>query len=263
MPLPSTQVAAKDVWRNTYEAMITFVPKIKASMRFDLLIILCCGVGTSSSFAAPPPASTQPTALLVRANRAFNTAEYAIALPLLKELKGSYKDNPDKLAAVEEEIRVCQKNLDLPKTVPAQPLPDYSKRTPLVGPAAGQTISFASIKDLGNFDYEASKGGNIPADVAALSGTRIKVPGFMIPLDQAENISQFALVPSLVGCCQFGQPPQIQHTIVVHCPAGKAVSYFPDEISIVGILKVQERKEDGYITSVFELEVESVKSAPK
>ena len=95
-----------------------------------------------------------------------------------------------------------------------------------------------------------------------LSGSRIRVQGFMIPLDQADNISHFALVPSLFACC-FGQPPQIQHQIVVHTPKGKAVSYFPDEIVCEGALKVEEKKDDGYIVSVFEMEVSSVKPAAK
>ena len=44
-------------------------------------------------------------------------------------------------------------------------------------------------------------------------------------------------MPSLFACC-FGQPPQIQHTIVVQCPEGKAVSYFPDEINVEGTAAV-------------------------
>ena len=82
----------------------------------------------------------------------------------------------------------------------------------------------------------------------------------MIPMDQAENITQFALVPSLFACC-FGQPPQIQHTIVVNCPKGKAVNYFPDEILVEGTLVVEEKKDEGYIVSIFELNVNSVKPA--
>ena len=81
-------------------------------------------------------------------------------------------------------------------------------------------------------------------------------------MDSAENITQFALVPSLFACC-FGQPPSIQHTIVVTCPKGKAVGYTADEIVVEGGLKVQERKDDGYILSLFEMDVSSVKIAPK
>jgi hypothetical protein len=83
----------------------------------------------------------------------------------------------------------------------------------------------------------------------------------MIPMDQAENITQFALVPSLFSCC-FGQPPQIQHTIVVNCPKGKAVSYCPDEIFVEGDLKVDEKRDDGYVVSIFELTAKSVKPVP-
>ena len=38
---------------------------------------------------------------------------------------------------------------------------------------------------------------------------------------------------------------------------------FPDELVIEGKLKVEEKKDDGYIVSLFELEVSSVKPAPK
>ena len=118
------------------------------------------------------------------------------------------------------------------------------------------------IKELGNFDYDADKGGNIPKDVQALSGMRIRLHGFMIPIDQAESITQFALVPSLFACC-FGQPPQIQHTIVCKAPAGKAISYYPDELLVEGKLKVEEKKDDGFIVSIFEVDVTSVKPAAK
>ncbi len=198
-----------------------------------------------------------------KAGQAFNAGQYAVALPLFQQIREAYRNQPDKLASIDEEIRVCQKNLDLPQTQTAVAPPvDNATRKKLLKPADGQTLEFPSIKDLGNFEYDAEKGGNIPADVTALTGSKIRLRGFMIPLDQAENISQFALVPSLFACC-FGQPPQIQHTVVVHCPTGKAVAYYPDEITVEGTLKVQEKKEDGYIISVFEMEASSVKPAPK
>ena len=83
-----------------------------------------------------------------------------------------------------------------------------------------------------------------------------------IPIDQAESITQFALVPSLFACC-FGQPPQVQHTVVCKAPQGKAVSYYPDELVIEGKLKVEEKKDEGFIVSIFEVDVTSVKPAAK
>jgi hypothetical protein len=49
----------------------------------------------------------------------------------------------------------------------------------------------------------------------------------------------------------------------VNCPKGKAVSYYQDEIIVEGNLKVEEKKDDGFIVSIFELECTSVKPAPK
>jgi hypothetical protein len=48
---------------------------------------------------------------------------------------------------------------------------------------------------------------------------------------------------------------------VVNCPKGKAVSYYPDEIVVEGKLKVEEKKDEGFIISIFEMEVGSVKPA--
>jgi hypothetical protein len=223
------------------------------------------------AFAAEP--ATQPAdkgSIEFRAQQAFNAAQYAVALPLLQKLETQYKENPDKLAPVQEQIRVCQKNIAIAQATvqvaPATPGaadPEMSaeKRTPHPAPKAGETLTMG-IKQLGNFEYDADKGGNIPADVKALNGAQLKLNGFMIPMDQAENITQFALVPSLFACC-FGQPPQIQHTIIVNCPKGKAVSYFPDEINVEGKLKVEEKKEDGFIVSIFEIECSSVKPVAK
>jgi hypothetical protein len=220
-----------------------------------------------------PAPATKPVgggALEVRAQTAFNRGEWSLALPMLKQVAADSKDNPDRLAAVQEQIRVCERQIAKAQSDAAllppsaqQPTtqPTAEARRPHATPKPGQVTELA-IKDLGNFDYDIEKGGNIPADVKALSGTKLRTHGFMIPLDQAESITEFALVPSLFACC-FGQPPQIQHTLVVHCPKGKAVSYFPDEITVEGTLKVEEKKDDGYIVSVFEIDASSVKPAPK
>src|SRR5262249_1692094 len=154
----------------------------------------------------------------------------------------------EKVAAIQEEIRVCQKQIAAAQAAmaagpaPTDPETSAEKRKPHPAPKVGETTVMA-IKELRNFEYDATQSRNIPADVKALSGSSIKLTGFMIPMDQAQSITQFALVPSLFACC-FGQPPQIQHTIIVNCPKGKAVSYYPDEISVEGKLNVEEKKDD-------------------
>jgi hypothetical protein len=201
-----------------------------------------------------------PSALEVRAMEEFNLGNYSTALPMLRQVQSELGANASS-GTIDESIRVCEKNLaKAPTTGPAATQPLNATRKPLPPPSA--SVQEIAIKDLGNFDFDGDKGGNIPDDVKAWKGTKVRVKGFMIPMDQAENISQFALVPSLFSCC-FGQPPQVQHTIVVHVPKGKRVGYYPDEISVEGKLTVEEKKEDGFIVSIFEIECSSVKPAAK
>jgi hypothetical protein len=208
----------------------------------------------------------------LRANEAFNRGQYSLAKDLFTKVADKVKDDKTRLGAIQEQIRVCETNIKQlasstlipvdPATQQPQVETAAEKRKKFTAPKPGEVLALNSIKDLGNFDYDSDKGGNIPDDVKKLSGTKIRVSGFMIPLDQADNISHFSLVPSLFACC-FGQPPQIQHQIVVHTPKGKSVGYYPDEIICEGTLKVDEKKDDGYIVSVFEMDVQSVKPAAK
>jgi hypothetical protein len=247
--------------RSSYSHPLSQLGRVTALIILMTLSSICVAQTTQ------PSASTDPKTLEFRASEAFNRNEYAVALPLLQKLEQQMKDQPDKLGPVEEQIRVCQKSIAMAQAaVPVAPGTDQvemspEKRKPHPAPKAGE-VAAMTIKELGNFEYDADKGGNIPADVKALNGATIRLNGFMIPMDQATNISQFALVPSLFACC-FGQPPQIQHTIIVDCPKGKSVSYFPDEINVEGKLKVEEKKEDGFIVSIFEMECLSVKPVAK
>jgi hypothetical protein len=239
-----------------------------------LIVLLVLGIAQLAAAQTTQPADNDPR-LEMRANQAFNRGEYATALPLLNKLVEQLKDQPSRLGSIQERIRVCNKALDSLKKGSPSGDPQQSPLQPLAGadiPTAPETrrkhaipklgdVLEMSIKELGNFDYDNDRGGNIPDDVKKLTGSRIRLKGFMIPMDQAENITQFALVPSLFSCC-FGQPPQIQHTIVVNCPKGKAVSYCPDEIFVEGDLKVDEKRDDGYVVSIFELTAKSVKPAP-
>lgn len=211
---------------------------------------------------APDPASSGEVTLEVRAQQAFNAGDWAAALPLLKELRQKYAAiTPERLGAIDEQIRTVERNLATGAPPPTVIQTSDEHRTPHKRPADDATYDL-TIKELGNFDYDQNDGGNIPSDVKSLSGSKIRIKGFMIPMDQAESITSFALVPDLFACC-FGQPPQIQHTIVARTPKGKAVSYYPDEIVVEGTLIVEEKKEDGFVISVFEMDVSSVRPTAK
>lgn len=231
----------------------TAVLTIVLSAAFAGTSFLSAPAQATQSAAATQPAATGGGSIDAQAAKALASKDYATALGLLRRMADLYKDDARKTKAISEQIADCEKQLAAGASGMSA-----EERKPHKAPKEGETVSFESIKDLGNFEYDADKGGGIPTDVKALSGHQVKLRGFMIPMDQAENITSFALVPSLFGCC-FGQPPQVQHTVIVKTPKGKAVSYYPDEIIVEGKLKVDERKEDGFIVSIFEMTVTSVK----
>jgi hypothetical protein len=241
------------------------------------VLSLCLALSLSSIAAGQttqPAIDVHDPRVELRANQAFNRGEYSSALPLLTALANAAQNDPVKAGALQEKIRVCRRALDAlaQKSVvnpaaaaavgaPADIPMDAETRRKHAPPQPGQ-VEQMTIKELGNFQYDPEKGGNIPTDVRQMSGATIRLKGYMIPMDQADRITQFALVPSLFACC-FGQPPQIQHTIVVDCPKGKAVAYCPDEIIVEGQLTVEEKKDDGYVISIFEMGAKSVKVAPR
>jgi hypothetical protein len=208
-----------------------------------------------------PAQTTQPASddrLEYRAGQAFDRGDYPTALPLLRKVAEKLQDKPAKLVVIQDRIKVCEKAVA--KIAPTTPLTAAAQRKPHPAPVPGQ-VQELSIKELGNFEYDADKGG-LPDDVKRLSGSKIRLTGFMIPLDQAAHVTQFALVPSLFSCC-FGQPPQVQHTITCTCPKGRAVSYDPEQIIVEGTLTVEEKRDDGFVTSIFQIEPTSVTEAPK
>jgi hypothetical protein len=277
--IPTTQQGRSDLlpvnsgiaWINAAMGGTPMVLFWDDTMRLTLPTIL---ILISTTFANAQ--STRPAipnaALELRATQAFNNGDYAEALPMLRQLVADLKSDAaqaDKVAMIQEQIHVCQKNTAkvVAKTPDpaARPVaavkPVVASRTPHPAPKAGEVLE-TTIRDLGNFDYDTVAENAIPDDVKALSGTTVRVNGFMIPMDQAENVSKFALVPSLFNCC-VGQGPQIQHTIYVTCPKGKTVNYYPDEITVEGKLTVGAVKDEGYIVGIFALETSSVKPAAK
>jgi hypothetical protein len=171
---------------------------------------------------------------------------YELALRLLKQAAAVTTD-PKRLAVLRAKILDCQSNV-VPTSAAA--------RVPHKVPSAGTTLEL-SLNQLGNFDYDQDKGGNIPADVKALTGAKVRLRGYMIPMDQAEKITQFALETSREA------QPLIQHMVVVDCPKDKPLAYCPDEIVVEGTLNVQEKKDGGFIISIFEVACTSVRPAPR
>ena len=247
--------------------------------------VVCMALGLTAYYVFGQPSVGE------RALSAYKAGDYQGALPLFKKWAGTpeIRGDAEKRKVVMSYIIATQQRL-LPAATAAAPVAatgtgdpavDQSNlmqqalsfamaqrknpsdpapgadRVPHLPPTPGETRDLA-IKALGNFEFDPNKDTQVPADVAALDGAHLRLTGFMIPLTQAEKLSDFALVPSLVSCC-FGQPPGVQHIITCRTPPKKGVDFAVDELVVEGVLHVNVRREDNYTNSIFEMEVSSVK----
>src|SRR5438552_8887988 len=130
--------------------------------------------------ATKPAQAENMAAMQVRAQTAFDKGDYATALPLFMNLEKKLAGKPDQLGPIQEKIRVCKKKLmkdppkDLKNFLTQTPTDNATpeKRKPHVRPKDGGIYEVA-IKDVGNFEYDAEKGGNIPEDVKNLNGVKM------------------------------------------------------------------------------------------
>ncbi|MFY9343537.1 MAG: DUF3299 domain-containing protein [Planctomycetota bacterium] len=112
--------------------------------------------------------------------------------------------------------------------------------------------------ELDSWPYEDGLKG-MPKRVKELSGKKVLMTGFMLPIDEVQNIKEFLLVKSLWSCC-YGQPPDIHGIVRVVMPKGKTTDYFFDPLKITGTFKVEATVMDGYCVDIYQLHVESLEA---
>ena len=106
--------------------------------------------------------------------------------------------------------------------------------------AASDHVLELTWQDMMGLDLES---GEPSPQLTALNGTRVKVAGYMVPLeDTADRASDFLLVPYLGACIHVPPPPanQIVHVLMADGRAVK-VSYW-DPIWIHGTLQIENNE---------------------
>ncbi len=91
---------------------------------------------------------------------------------------------------------------------------------------------------LSGLDYRS---GTVSAELQPFVGKEVKIPGFMVPLeDWAEKATEFLLVP-YVGACIHTPPPPPNQLVYVRMNGGESVPVsFWDPVWIHGTLEVEE-----------------------
>lgn len=103
-------------------------------------------------------------------------------------------------------------------------------------------------KRMGGFQYV--EGGELPADIRALDGRSVGVPGFILTMGDTENIREFILLESLWGCC-FGAVPDVNQTILVRLGSGGPIDYTAAPVLVTGKLEVGEERQGGFVASLY------------
>lgn len=148
---------------------------------------------------------------------------------------------------------------------------DLYRRLPVAGQAGGHEGTLRAAVEvevpagyerakwevLGGFEYE--EGMELPKTVAALNNKKVGIAGYMMTLEEVEDIHEFLLVESLWSCC-FGTPPEVHQVIVVTMEEGKpGIDYTTAPVLVLGKMEVGEEVEDGFVTSLYRLTASEVK----
>ena len=114
-------------------------------------------------------------------------------------------------------------------------------------------LSFNTLKSWTYVEHKTP----IPGFIKNLDGQYAQMAGFMMPLSQTREATDFVLVQFLFGCC-YGQPPAVNHVVLVKMANGKKSQVYSVPICVRGRFHVGEVREDGYLVSLYRLEAESV-----
>jgi uncharacterized protein len=100
-------------------------------------------------------------------------------------------------------------------------------------------------------------GDRPPSVVAELNGKRVKIGGYVVPLDfESTSVKEFLLVP-FVGACIHVPPPPANQIIYVKSDKGFEVTGAFDPVSVVGTMKT-ETAFTGLADAGYSIEAESV-----
>ncbi|MDE0301461.1 MAG: DUF3299 domain-containing protein [Candidatus Poribacteria bacterium] len=102
---------------------------------------------------------------------------------------------------------------------------------------------------------------DIPPKIKALSGEKIEVEGFMLPLvGEDDNLESFVLLENQLACC-FGAIPLLNEWIYVRVPKRKRIRSHQDElIMLYGTLRVGAEFEDGMLNGIYHLELDRLET---
>jgi len=141
---------------------------------------------------------------------------------------------------------------------PAVEAPPATPPTAARPAAAPREITFDDIK------LDLEKGAPftravLPKRVTALTGSAIRIRGYILPSFQQSGLTQFVLVRDNQECC-FGPGAALHDCIVVRMRAGKTADFSIRPVAVAGTFRIDElRAPDGSHLAIYALDGDEVK----
>jgi hypothetical protein len=124
-------------------------------------------------------------------------------------------------------------------------------------PPAAARLTFNNLRE---YKYGRVR-GPIPATLQSLAGKDVEIAGYMIPLNEALDVTEFMLVQiPFFGCC-YSIPPEPNETVMVTMAKGKKTEYVYTPIRVRGKFQIDESKIDGFTTSLYKIEATAIEAA--
>ncbi|MBI3988725.1 MAG: DUF3299 domain-containing protein [candidate division NC10 bacterium] len=109
-------------------------------------------------------------------------------------------------------------------------------------PGKELSLTFSTLM---TWPYELKGNSPPPETVKRLDGHRVRIIGFMYPLQEGASIQYFCLLRSTQTCC-YGPRPQYNQYIFVEM-AKPTTFYRLDPVACIGKFKVDPAPEEGFI----------------
>jgi len=102
----------------------------------------------------------------------------------------------------------------------------------------------------------AAQQDQIPPAVHAYDGKAVVLTGFMMPLQLEGGLTKkFVMMKDINTCC-YGAIPQMNDYVVVEMKGDGIESIQDIPVRLTGVLHIAEKREEGYVVSLFEMDGE-------
>ena len=118
-----------------------------------------------------------------------------------------------------------------------------------------------TFSNLMTWKYDADGNSPPPEKIKKLDGRKVKLVGFMYPLQQGDSIQYFCLLRTTQTCC-YGPRPQFNQYVFVEMQTSTRFHRL-DPVSCEGKFRVEPTPEEGYIYRVEGEKCETVSGKDK